>query len=314
MPIFYAMLMFATWSLIFPISKLTLQNAPPVFLTSIRMLLAGFILLGFLFFKNRNLLKIGKKQIVPLVVLSICSIYLTNIFEFWSMQHLSSVKVCFIYGLSPFLAVILSYFHFKETINKRKALGMLIGFAGFIPVLLLETGSENLFSIFNGFSLPDFAMIGAAFFSIYGWILLRVVVKNQTISPIYANGYSMLFGGILSLIHSFFVDQWQPLPIQDGKIMTTLFQVVLMTLISNIICYNWYGYMLRRFTATFLSFCGLFSPIFVSFTSWILLGEPLSWTIFLSTAIVISGLFIIYQAELKQGYVSSKSLSPAQTP
>lgn len=305
--------MFATWSLIFPISKLTLQNAPPVFLTSIRMLLAGFVLLGFLFFKDRSLLKIGKKQVVPLLVLSVCSIYLTNIFEFWSMQHLSSVKVCFIYGLSPFLAVILSYFHFGETITRRKVLGMLIGFIGFAPVLLLETGSESLVSIFSGFSLPDLAMIGAAFFSIYGWILLRVVVKNQTISPIFANGYSMLFGGILSLLHSFFVDQWQPLPIVEGKTLTTFIQVAVMTLISNIICYNWYGYMLRRFTATFLSFCGLFSPIFVSFTSWFLLGEPLSWIIFLSTGIVLSGLFIIYQAELKQGYISSKEIPPPDT-
>jgi drug/metabolite transporter (DMT)-like permease len=313
MPILYAMLLFATWSLIFPISKLTLQNAPPVFLTSIRMLLAGVVLLTLLLFKDRSLLKIGKKQIVPLLALSVCSIYLTNIFEFWSMQHLSSVKVCFIYGLSPFLAVILSYFHFKETITKQKVLGMAIGFGGFIPVLFLQTGSENLFSIFNGFSLPDLAMIGAAFFSIYGWILLRIVVKDQTLSPLYANGYSMLFGGILSLIHSFLVDQWDPLPIADGKVISTLSLVVLMTVVSNIICYNWYGYMLRSFTATFLSFCGLFSPIFVSFTSWVILGEELSWTIFLSTAVVLSGLFLIYQAELKQGYLSSKKLIPART-
>lgn len=313
MPILYAMLLFATWSLIFPISKLTLQNAPPVFLTSIRMLLAGVVLLTLLLFKDRSLLKIGKKQIVPLLALSVCSIYLTNIFEFWSMQHLSSVKVCFIYGLSPFLAVILSYFHFKETITKQKVLGMAIGFGGFIPVLFLQTGSENLFSIFNGFSLPDLAMIGAAFFSIYGWILLRIVVKDQTLSPLYANGYSMLFGGILSLIHSFLVDQWNPLPIADGKVISTLSLVVLMTVVSNIICYNWYGYMLRSFTATFLSFCGLFSPIFVSFTSWVILGEELSWTIFLSTAVVLSGLFLIYQAELKQGYLSSKKLIPART-
>ena len=156
-------------------------------------------------------------------------------------------------------------------------------------------------------------MIGAAFFSIYGWILLRIVVKDQTLSPLYANGYSMLFGGILSLIHSFLVDQWDPLPIADGKVISTLSLVVLMTVVSNIICYNWYGYMLRRFTATFLSFCGLFSPIFVSFTSWVILGEELSWTIFLSTAIVLSGLFLIYQAELKQGYLSSKKLIPDRT-
>lgn len=307
MSIILVMLMYATWSSVFPISKLALQSATPTFLTSARMLIAGFILLTFLFLKDRKSLKIGKRQILPLFAFSFFSIYLTNILEFWSMQYLSSVKGCFIYGLSPFLAIIFSYIHFKEKITKKKLIGMLIGFAGFVPVLMIQTGAENLLSIFNFFSLPDLAMIGAAIFSIYGWVLLRVIVKNQTLSPIYANGYGMLFGGLASLIHSFFVDSWNPIPVLPGKELTVLMQIITMTVISNIICYNLYGFMLRKFTATFLSFCGLFSPIFVSITSWFLLREQPSWMILFSTVVVLSGLFIIYQTEIQQGYTIRKS-------
>jgi len=61
--------------------------------------------------------------------------------------------------------------------------------------------------------------------------------------------------------------------------------------------------LLKRFTATFLSFMGLLSPIFASFTGWLFLGELPSWQIFLSTGIVSIGLWIIYRAELKQGYI-----------
>ena len=61
--------------------------------------------------------------------------------------------------------------------------------------------------------------------------------------------------------------------------------------------------MLRRYTATFLSFMGLLSPIFASLTGWLFLGEPISWVIFLSTGIVSIGLWIVYYAELKQGYI-----------
>lgn len=304
MQILLVLLMFATWSSIFPISKIALENAPPVFLTGVRMLLAGIILIGFLYFKDRKSLKIGKQQIVPLLTLSILSIYLTNILEFWSIQYLSSVKACFIYGLSPFFAIIFSYLHFGEKITMKKALGMLIGFVGFLPALTLQTGSEDFLSTFSFLSLPGLGMIGAALFSIYGWTLLRVVVKKQTISPLYANGYSMLFGGTISLVHSFFVDSWNPTPITSGKVLPLLFQVILMTLISNIICYNWYGFMLRKFTATFLSFCGLLSPVFVSITSWFLINETPSWIILLSCGVVMSGLFIIYHTELQQGYIA----------
>ena len=87
-----------------------------------------------------------------------------------------------------------------------------------------------------------------------------------------------------------------------------------MTLISNILCYNLYGYMLKKFTATFVSFMGLLSPIFASLNSWVLIGEPPSLTILISTGVVSLGLFIVYQAELKQGYFMKKPASPTPSP
>ena len=63
------------------------------------------------------------------------------------------------------------------------------------------------------------------------------------------------------------------------------------------------GFMLKKYTATFLSFMGLLSPVFASISSWILIGERPSWIIFGSTALLSTGLFIVYRAELRQGYI-----------
>jgi len=299
-------LMYAAWSAIFSIGKMVLQSSPPIFLTGSRMILAGIILLAYLFVRNRNALKINKKQLFPLLALALFSIYLTNILEFWGLQHLSAAKTCFIYSLSPFFASIFSYIHFGEKMNLQKLIGLLIGFGGFVPVLMLQTGSEELLNAFSFFSWPELAIMGAALFSVYGWVLLRIIVKNQTLSPMYANGYSMVFGGSMALVHSFFVDSWNPLPIKEGALLHFIEGITLMILVSNIICYNLYGLMLRKYTATFLSFVGLLSPFFASLNSWLLLKEPPSWTIFLSTVVVICGLFIVYRAELNQGYIVTK--------
>lgn len=301
-----AIFMYAIWSSIFSLGKLALENSPPIFLTGFRMFFAGIILTGWLGFKNFKSLKIGKKQILPLLALAIFSIYLTNILEFWGLQHLTAAKACFIYSLSPFFAAIFSYIHFKEKINTKKIIGMVIGFFGFLPVLMIQTKSEDLFSAFSLLSWPEIAIMGAALFSVYGWVLLRIIVKNHTLSPLYANGYSMLIGGTLALIHSFFIDHWDPTPIPDGKILPFCQGVALIILVSNIFCYNLYGLLLKRFTATFLSFLGLLSPIFASLNSWIILGEKPSWIILASTGIVSLGLFLVYQAELRQGYIIPK--------
>ncbi|MCB1110547.1 MAG: DMT family transporter [Chlamydiia bacterium] len=313
MSILLVIFMYAAWSSVFSLGKMALESSPPVFLTGFRMMFAGIILLGWLFLKNRSSLKIGKKQILPLLALAVFSIYLTNVLEFWGLQHLTAAKTCFIYSLSPFFAAIFSYIHFGEKMNLKKFLGMLIGFAGFIPVLNMQTGDEGLLQAFSFFSWPELAIMGAALFSVYGWVLLRIIVKNQTLSPLYANGYSMLLGGTMAFIHSFFVDPWTPVPIATGQVLPFIQGIVTMTLVSNILCYNLYGFMLKRYTATFLSFMGLLSPIFASLNSWLILGEAPSWEILVSTSVVSLGLFIVYQAELKQGYIVKKGdKSPAK--
>lgn len=266
------------------------------------MILGAALLLGYIALYKRSHFKMAKKQWFSLFLLGFFSIYLTNILEFWGLQYLSAAKTCFIYSLSPLFTALLSYVHFKEKINGKKWLGLGIGFIGIIPVLFTQTGSESLFGS-NFLSLPTVAIIVAVLASVYGWVLLRVNLKNTEVSPLMANGTSMLFGGTIALIHSFFIDSWNPLPITPGHTSDVMGIVMLMTLLFNVLCYNLYGMMLRRYTATFLSFIGLLSPIFASLNGWLFLGEPLSWTILLSTAIVSSGLSLVYYAELKQGYI-----------
>ena len=215
-------------------------------------------------------------------------------------------QASFIYSLSPFFAAFFSYLHFNEKMNGRKWIGLSLGLVGIIPVLILQTGSEGIWSAFSFLSWPSLAMIGAALASIYGWVLLRLVVKDNEVSPLMANGSSMLIGAAMAFGHSFFVESWNPTPIAAGSMVPFLGWTLFMAFISNIICYNLYGMLLKRFTATFLSFMGLLSPVFASLNGWIFLGEAPSVLIFVSTAIVCSGLWIVYSAELKQGYITAK--------
>lgn len=299
-------LMYAVWSSVFTLGKWTLEHTPPLFLTASRMLLAGIILLGFLALTRRAALKISLRQAFSLALLAIFSVYLANAFEFWGLKQMTAAKTCFFYSLGPFFSALFSYLHFKEKMNRRKWLGMAIGFAGFIPVLAAQKGSNELLSSLAFISWPELSMLGASICSGYGWILLRLLVKNQSISPPTANGYSMLIGGLFALIHSLIVDKWDPLPVVAGDLRLFAQGTMLMTLISNVFCYNLMGIMLKRYTATFVSFMGLLSPIFASLVSWIFLKESPSPVIFISTAIVSIGLWLIYSAELRQGYIISK--------
>lgn len=301
--------MYAIWSSVFSLGKMALEHSPPLFLTASRMLLAAVVLLGFLAIRNRSALKLGFKQFLALSLFAVFGMYLTNAFEFWSLQYLSAAKTCFIYSLCPFFSALFSYLHFSEKMNLRKWLGMAIGFLGFIPVLALQKGSEQLISGVSFLSWPELAMMGAALCTSYGWVLLRLLVKDS-VSPLMANGFGMLIGGAIALFHSYLVEPWNPIPVSASGFLPFSQGILIMTLISNILCYNLYGLMLKRFTATFVSFMGLLSPVFASLNEWIFMKTPPSPIIFFSTAIVSCGLWIVYSAELKQGYIVRKNETP----
>ncbi|KAG6558852.1 S-adenosylmethionine/S-adenosylhomocysteine transporter [Candidatus Rhabdochlamydia oedothoracis] len=308
MSVFFVALMYVAWSSVFSLGKLALEHSPPLFLTAFRMLFAAVLILSFLLITKRSSLKLSLKQFASVLLLAFFSIYLTNTLEFWGLQYLSAAKTCFIYSLSPFFAALFSYIHFNEKMNPRKWIGLSIGFIGFIPVLLTQTGSEELLNAFSFFSWPTLAIIGAALSSVYGWVLLRLMVKEQEITPLVANGTSMLFGGLFALIHSYLIEPGAPFPISPLHLTSFIKRVMLITVISNLICYNLYGMFLKKYTATFMSFVGLLSPIFASLNAWLFLGETPSWIIVVSTSIVSTGLWIVYRVELKQGYiVSSKT-------
>ena len=306
MTIALSIFLFALWSSVFPIGKWLVGFSSPVFLTGARMMIAGVLLTGFLLIKNRMSLKLNRRQWISIIILGVFSIYLTNVLEFYGLKHLPAAKTCFIYSLTPFFAALFSFIHFGEKMSKIKWIGLIIGFSGIIPVLLTQSPSE-FGSIFKIFTLPELAVMGAVLFSVYGWVLLRAVVKDDQISPLSANGLSMLIGGSLALIHSSLTETWNPLPIVKGGTIPVFEGILVLTFLSNIICYNLYGYLLKRFTATLMSFFGLLSPLFASVSSWFLIGEKPSLTIILSTLIVGFGLFIVYRAELKQGYISPKT-------
>lgn len=308
MIVFLLILLYGLWASIFPYNKLLLTFSSPLFLTGSRMTVAGILLLVYVFVRKQSSFFLTQKKIIAISLLAVIGIYATNALEAWGLQYLPAAKTCFIYSLSPFFTAILSYIHHREKITLKKFLGLLIGFLGFFPVLFMQSNSGMDSSRFRIFTIPELSIVGAALCSVYGWILLRRIVKDGSISPLFANGVSMLIGGTLALIHSKIFESWNPIPIATDKLSAFIPGIVGVIFVSNIICYNLYGYMLRYFTATFISFAGLLSPIFSSIISWLVLGETLNPILFISTFVIAIGLWIIYKEEIRLGYIRQKTI------
>lgn len=292
---FLIVLLFALFASIFSLQKKNLDYAEPFFLIGIRMTIAGILLLSYFFFKYNLKLIFKASNLKFFFWLSIFNIYLTNIFELWGLKNMSSAKACMIYSLSPFINVLFACFILNEFITKKKIFGLIFGFLGIIPMIIFKTKDEQNVASFFAFSLAEVSLLFSVFFSVLGWIFLKKII-NLNCSFILANGFSMFFGGILILIHSFiFGENWNPFPILNTKYF--LFYTLITLIVSNLICYNLFGYLLKFFSTTFMTFCGLITPFFAGFWGWIFLNEIITLHFFISILCFFIGLYIFYKEE-----------------
>ena len=112
------------------------------------------------------------------------------------------------------------------------------------------------------------------------------------------NGIGMMGGGLLALLTSYI---WEEIPTEqmaDTNFAMLLVYMFALILISNVICYNLYGFLLRRHSATFLSFAGFTTPLFAALFGRIFLKEELAWNFFATIAFVFIGLYLFCKDEL----------------
>lgn len=291
-------LLYALFASLFGLSKETLNHCEPFFLIGSRMAFAGLLLLAHQWIYNRQGFRFSRAHILHLFALGFLNIYLTNVAEIWGIQHMASSKACLIYSLSPFLSATIAFLVLKERLSSKKLFGLLVGFMGLIPIFIIQSPSESGLTGIFLISKAEIALLTAVLGSVCGWILLKKLIHEYKDTPLMANGMSMLLGGGLALLHSYFSgESWTPMPIVNT--LPFIKNTLLMCIISNIVCYNLYGYLLKRYSTTFMSLAGLITPFFAAFFGWYFLDETISWHYFTSISIFSMGLLLFYQEELR---------------
>lgn len=294
----FVILLYVLFATVFPLCKIAFAYyIEPIFFTGLCLLAAGLCLLSYQLFTDRSKLVLKKIHILPMAILILCNIYMTNTFERWGLQYLTATKTCFIYNLCPFFSAIISYIWLSETMTMKKWLGFVVGFLGFVPFFIEKSATEHAVGGFFLFSWPELALIGAAISTVIGWISMRKLVLLN-FSPLAANGVSMLIGSLLVIPSSYMLGElWNPFPVRDWP--HALLFILIEMVISYIIAYNMYGWVLSRYTATFVTMVGLAGPLFTALFGWLLLGEQVGYSFAFSMILVSIGIFLFHQEEMR---------------
>lgn len=303
---YLVVLMYMLFASTFTIGKIVLSYLNPIFFIGLRMSLGGLILLSYLYVFRREKFFIKKEHLKLFLQITVFHIYIAYVFEFWALKYMTSFKTAFIYNLSPFISSIFAYLFLSEKMNLKKVVGLLIGFLGIFIVLANgESPGEIGKQAFWFFSWPEISLLVAVFSAVYGWVIFKKISKTGGYSPLMINGFGMITGGFLAFMTSFLTERsiaTAAKPLNSWAvfdIFACLGYTLLLIIIANVIAYNLYGHLLKKYSITFLSFAGFICPLAAALFGNIFLGELPTLGFFLAVAVVASGLYIFYKEELK---------------
>ena len=285
-------LLYALCGLSFTLSKFILSCSAPFFFVSVRMIASGIILFLCYSFFNPVRKKIASQDYGLFIQAILFHIVFAYTCDAWALQYMNSIESAFLYDFSPFFAAFFSYVFFKQKLTLTQLFGIAVGF---LALMLLLSAQTNMLCCTNFYA--SCVMLLAVASGAYGWIVIRqLMLKGYSI--LYCNSISMFFGGLCVLLGSAYVEQWYSIsPITNSyHFLLSLFMLML---IMNGAFYNLYGYLLTRYSATFLSFAGFTCPFFVQLFGWFFLAEPLSREVIIPLCIITFGIFLFYREELK---------------
>lgn len=293
----------AIFSATFLFGKLALQYVKPLFLTGFRTLLGSFILMLFYlsYGRYRIPLTFSWKLIGQIIIIGFFYNFLAVAARFWALQYVPIAKASFIYNISPFLTVILSALFFRQRLTLLKIVGLIIGLLGFAPVFLNMSAGEIALQHFGIFSTAELALISASIASVIGNMLFKHVIEQKKCHFLFVSAGGMFVGSFFNFLSSYMYEIWDPIPVTNMKLF--LFWAVVLTLCTNVIAYSVYGKLLKKYTASIMSFAGMLVPIYTSIAGILFLHEPFQWYVIYSLIIVTVGLSIFYWQELRLGYV-----------
>lgn len=290
-------LMYALFGSIFSVGKIAVEASQPYFLTGTRMLLAGALIIGYLYVKNPEALRIPKRCWPILLGVAIFNVFITNAFEFWGLQFMPAGKTSLIYSLSPFAAAFIGYFSGSELMTGRKWAGLCLGIASFFPLMAAPWFEDGAHTAPQMELLAECALLISAVTAVIGWILVKKLTVEQGISHPAVNGFSFILAGVMCMFTSAAIETWNPVPVALWTdFLWTLLYIVI---VHNIICYSIYASSLRRFSVTFMAFAGLSNPLFAGITGWAFLHEEMTPAFWLAMVGVSAGLFLYYREETK---------------
>jgi drug/metabolite transporter (DMT)-like permease len=273
-----------------PLNKQAVTAIPFTLYVGLKLSIAGCLLLAYHSLIMKKSIRLTPDQWVYYVQMILFGAIGAQLLKYWGLQYVSASKAAFLFNSSPFFVAFFSWIRWQERLHIIQWIGLCISFIGLFPIIMLSTPTHQPWGDLLYISLPELAILAAAASHAISFTAKRIVINNHNYAPAHVNGLYLLTGGIGSMV------SWlgMGMPYASTSAMVVIGYAAGTTLIGKIFCSSMTLYLLRYYSATFLSFMEYWYPLCVAFWSWLFWGEMLSYHYWISAAIVLCGQLLFY--------------------
>ena len=230
-----------------------------------------------------------------MIQIAFLCVFLHSILKNYALKDMTSIKTGFFHNLDPFISALYAYMLFSEKLTPKRWLGMIVAFLGAIVYLISTSSTEKLIGT-SWLSIQELAIILSIAVNRLGWFKIQYLVRDKKYSSSLVIGISMIIGGVLALLTSFFIETG-PYIIDMRKFLLYLTYIIIS---SNIIGYNLYAHLHKVHSATLITLVGFSQPLFVALYGTLFLGESISSYYIISMLLVFTGVGIFYNDEIRK--------------
>lgn len=289
-------------SLFFAISsipaKLAMESGLSAFrLTQIRTIGAFLVLFLYVYLKNKQSLRINRKELPILIAFGVFGFAAVNLFYFLAIQRLNVGVALIIEFTAPIWIALWMRFIQKKIVSRLMWWGLVIGLTGLVLIAqvwrgLTLDGLGVTFAVLDAFALALYFLVGEKL----------VGVKSSEATMAWGLGISSAFFAIIQPWWSFPFDELGRVVELTGRLagisIPTYYLILWIIVLGTAVPYFLVLNGLRGLSAATSSSIGMLEPVFGGIFAWIFLYEKLTFIQSVGAVVVLIGIYLANRARI----------------
>ena len=289
-------------SLFFAISsipaKLAMESGLSAFrLTQIRTIGAFLVLFLYVYLKNKQSLRINRKELPILIAFGVFGFAAVNLFYFLAIQRLNVGVALIIEFTAPIWIALWMRFIQKKIVSKLMWWGLVIGLTGLVLIAqvwrgLTLDGLGVTFAVLDAFALALYFLVGEKL----------VGVKSSEATMAWGFGVSSAFFAIIQPWWTFPFEELGRVVDLTGRLagisIPTYYLILWIIVLGTAVPYFLVLNGLRGLSAATSSSIGMLEPVFGGIFAWIFLYEKLNFIQSVGAVVVLIGIYLANRARI----------------